>query len=296
MRTTFDAHNQRRPAPLSRRRATWLLMLILCALLLIVLDTQGQLDGLKSRAQGVLQPVAQGMTQARLDIGATIGSITGRGALQAEIERLQQEKSALQQQVIQLQTQVDKIPMLEQELQIRTTYEWQTTSATVVQGSADNGRRIIRIDRGSVDEIEVGMAVVSKEGGSPAALIGVVDKVYAQTADVLLITDYGSTISARTAGTETPTEGLIAGQWQLGSRIKLTGVSRDVPLERGQYIVTAGLSRALATETPVAQVPPDVPIGQIMSVTRRGHSQSAEVQPFVDPDRVRDVWVITGTK
>ncbi len=187
-------------------------MLVLCALLLIVLDTQGQLDGMKGRAQSLLQPVAQSMTQARLDMGATFGSLTGRGALQQQIEQLERDKSALQQQVIQLQTQVDKIPMLEQELQIRTTYEWQTTSATVVQGSTDSGRRIIRIDRGSVDAVAVGMAVVAKECGSPAALIGVVDKVYAQTADVLLITDYGSTISARTAGTETPTEGLIAGR------------------------------------------------------------------------------------
>ncbi|HEY0738065.1 MAG TPA: rod shape-determining protein MreC, partial [Herpetosiphonaceae bacterium] len=164
------------------------------------------------------------------------------------------------------------------------------------QGSTDNGRRIIRISKGKVDGIEAGMAVVSKEGGSPAALIGVVDRVYAQTADVLLITDYGSTISARTAGTETPAEGLIAGQWQLGSRIKLTDVSRDIPLEVGQYIITAGLSKALATDTPIAQVPPDVPIGTIISVDQTGHSQTAEVQPFVDPDRVRNIWVITGQK
>ena len=140
------------------------------------------------------------------------------------------------------------------------------------------------------------MAVVAKEGGSPPALIGVVDKVYAQAADVLLMTDYGSTISARTAGTPTPADGLIAGQWQLGSRIRLTDVSREVPLQVGQYIVTAGLSKGLATETPIAQVPPDVPIGTIINVTQSGHSQSAEVQPFVDPDRVRSVWIITGQR
>jgi rod shape-determining protein MreC len=296
MRTTFDAPNERRSITLSRRRVTLLLLLVAIALGLILLDEQGNLDTVKGRAQAILQPVAQTLTQTRISIGETIGSVTGQGTMQRRIDELEREISALREENIKLQTYQNKIGLLEQELQIRQTYNWQTLSATVVQGSTDNGRRIVRIGKGKVDGMQAGMAVVSKEGGSPAALIGVVDRVYAQTADVLLITDYGSTISARTAGTETPAEGLIAGQWQLGSRIKLTDVSRDIPLEVGQYVITAGLSKALATETPIAQVPPDVPIGTIISVDQTGHSQTAEVQPFVDPDRVRSVWVITGQK
>lgn len=296
MRTTFDAPNERRSPTLSRRRVTLLLLLIAIALGLIILDEQGHLDGPKGQIQAVLRPIEQQLTQTRISIGETIGSVTGQGTMQRRIDDLEHEIATLREENIRLKTYQNKIGLLEQELQIRQTYSWQTLSATVVQGSTDNGRRIIRIGKGKVDGIEAGMAVVSKEGGSPAALIGVVDRVYAQTADVLLITDYGSTISARTAGTETPAEGLIAGQWQLGSRIKLTDVSRDIPLVVGQYIITAGLSKALATDTPIAQVPPDVPIGTIISVDQTGHSQTAEVQPFVDPDRVRNVWVITGQK
>jgi rod shape-determining protein MreC len=296
MRTTFDAPKEPRSITLSRRRLTLLLLLIATTLGLILLDGTGELDSVKGRIQAFLLPVEQRLTQARIGIGETIGSVTGQGAMQRRIDELEREVSALREDNIRLKTYQNKIGLLEQELQIRQTYTWQTLSATVVRGSTDNGRRIIRINRGRVDGLTAGMAVVSKEGGSPAALIGVLDKVYAQTADVLLITDYGSTISARTAGTETPAEGLIAGQWQLGSRIKLTDVSRDIPLEVGQYIVTAGLSKALATETPIAQVPPDVPIGTIISVDQTGHGQTAEVQPFVDPDRVRNIWVITGQK
>lgn len=270
-----------------------LLLLLLGSLGLIVLDGEGQLDPLKGRLQQVLQPAVQTLTQTRVAIGETIGSVTGQGALQRRVDDLERELSAVRAENIELQTYKNKITLLEQQLQIDQTYEWRTVAARVVQGSTENGRRVVRISRGTVDGLAVGMAVVAKEGGSPPSLIGVVDKVYAQAADVLLITDYGSTISARTAGTETPTEGLIAGQWQLGSRIKLTDVSRDVPLAVGQYVVTAGLSRGLATETPIAQVPPDVPIGTIISVAQSGQSQSAEVQPFVDPDRVRDVWVVT---
>jgi rod shape-determining protein MreC len=296
MRTTFDAPNDRRSISLSRRRLTLVLLLIAAALGLILLDEYGTLDPVKGRLQAVLQPIEQALTQTRISVGEVIGSVTGQGTMQRRIDDLEREVSTLREENIRLKTYQNKISLLEQELQIRQTYNWQTLSATVVRGSTDNGRRIIRISHGRVDGLTAGMAVVSKEGGSPAALIGVIDKVYAQTADVLLITDYGSTISARTAGTETPAEGLIAGQWQLGSRIKLTDVSRDIPLEVGQYVVTAGLSKALATDTPIAQVPPDVPIGTIISVAQTGHSQTAEVQPFVDPDRIRNIWVITGQK
>lgn len=273
---------------------TLLLLLLLAALSLIVLDGGGYLDPVKGWLQSRVQPIAQALTQTRISVGETIGSLTGQGALQRRIDQLEREVSALREENIELKTYKNKISLLEQQLQIDETYQWNTVAATVVQSGSESGRRMIRIGRGSVDGLAVGMAVVSKEGGSPAALIGVVERVYAQTAEVLLITDYGSTISAETAGTDLPAEGVIAGQWQLGSRIKMTDVSREVPLAEGQYVVTAGLSRALATDTPVAQVPPDVPIGTIISVKQAGHSQIAEVQPFVDPDRVRNVWVITG--
>jgi rod shape-determining protein MreC len=293
MRLTFDPFNQPAAPPINRRRISAILGLVVLALVLIVLDGQGILDPVKSRAQRVLQPVAQTLTQARIELGTAVGSITGRGAMQQELERLQQEVSALRDENIRLKVYADKIGLLEQQLQIDRTYNWRTLDATVVRGSTEEGQRIVRINRGRVDNVSVGMAVVSKEGGSPAALIGVIDRVYAQAADVLLITDYGLTISAKTAGTERVTSGLISGRWQLGSRLELTDVTREIPLVAGQYVVTAGLSRGLATDTPVAEIPPDVPIGQIISVDTTGHSQTANVQPFVDPDRVRNVWVIT---
>ena len=296
MRTTFDAPNQHRSEPLIRRRFTLILFLLVSALALIALDQQGWLDPVKSRAHSILQPVTQTLTQARIATGNALGNVTGRTTLQAKIEDYERTISALTEENIRLKTTEYKVKQLEQQLQIQQTYGWKTLDATVVLGSTDTGQRIVRINRGRVDGVEVGMAIVAKEGGSPAALIGVVDQAYAQTADVLLTIDYGSTISARTAGTETPADGLVMGQWQVGSRLKLTGVSREVPLQAGQYVVTAGLSKALATDTPIAQVPADVPIGTILSASQAGHSQTAEIQPFVDPDRVRNVWIITGQK
>jgi rod shape-determining protein MreC len=57
-------------------------------------------------------------------------------------------------------------------------------------------------------------------------------------------------------------------------------------------VVTAGLTAQLGVDLPRAAIPANVPIGVIESVQSDGHSQAAEVRPFVDPDRVRYAWVI----
>jgi rod shape-determining protein MreC len=235
------------------------------------------------------------MTQTRLTVGDSIETVRGTSALQRRVAALEQEVSDLRQANLRLQGLQAENDRLKVELGVRQTYEWMTVGAVVVQANAENGRRMIRIDRGRVDGLQLGMPVVAKEGGSPAALIGIVDALYAQTADVLLITDYGSSISAHTTQ-PTPAKGLVIGQWQVGDRIKLVDVDPGTLLAPGDYVVTSGLSKEFAIDTPMARVPADIPIGTVTRIDRTSHTQSATLQPFVDPDRVRDVWVITGQK
>ncbi len=296
MRTTFDLSSSRtRYSRLSRTTLWSALLLILGSLLLIALDNRGFLRPVKSQAQVILRPVERAMTQTRLAVGDSIETVRGTSALQRRVAALEQEVSDLRQANLRLQGLQAENDRLKVELGVRQTYEWMTVGAVVVQANAENGRRMIRIDRGRVDGLQLGMPVVAKEGGSPAALIGIVDALYAQTSDVLLITDYGSSISAHTTQ-PTPAKGLVIGQWQVGDRIKLVDVDPGMPLAPGDYVVTSGLSKEFAIDTPMARVPADIPIGTVTRIDRTSHTQSATLQPFVDPDRVRDVWVITGQK
>ncbi len=296
MRTTFDLSSSRtRYSRLSRTTLWSALLLILGSLLLIALDNRGFLRPVKSQAQVILRPVERAMTQTRLAVGDSIETVRGTSALQRRVAALEQEVSDLRQANLRLQGLQAENDRLKVELGVRQTYEWMTVGAVVVQANAENGRRMIRIDRGRVDGLQLGMPVVAKEGGSPAGLIGIVDALYAQTADILLITDYGSSISAHTTQ-PTPAKGLVIGQWQVGDRIKLVDVDPAMPLAPGDYVVTSGLSKGFATDTPMSRVPADIPIGTVTRVDRTNHTQSARLQPFVDPDRVRNVWVITGQK
>ena len=296
MRTTFDIPAARaRRSGLDRRVLRLASVALLFALLLLALDGVGILGPVKGTVQAVLRPTEQSLTRMRVTARTRLEMLLGASDLRRRVAELEREVGELREENIRLQGLQAENNRLAVELGVRQTYEWITASARVVQANVANGRRIVRIDRGRVDGIQLGMAVIGKEGGSPAALVGVVDALYAQTADVLLITDYGSAISAHTTQ-PVPAEGMVNGQWQVGSRIKLVDVDPSVSLAHGDYVVTSGLSKGLATDTPIAQVPPSIPIGMVMSVEGTNHVQSAEVQPFVDPDRVQSVWVITGQK
>lgn len=296
MRTTLNTPPHRvRHSGLSLRAFRGAAILIVLALALIALDREGVLAPIKSRAQAVLRPVEQTMTQTRMGLRRDLDVMLGSPSLRQQVQDLQEQVAQLREQNIRLQGLQTENNQLKLELGIRQTYEWKTLAASIVQSNAENARRIVRIDRGRIDGVALGMPVAAKEGGSPAALIGIVDTLYAQTADVLLITDYGSSISANTTQ-QARAKGLVLGQWQLGSRIKLVDVDPAVLLKPGDYVVTSGLSKGLATDTPMAQILPNIPIGTVTDVARTNHTQTAEVQPFVDPDRVRTVWVITGQK
>jgi rod shape-determining protein MreC len=296
MRTTFNiAPSRTRYSGLNRMTLRVAVLMIVVALLVILLDNTGVLHPVKDQAQAILHPVEEALTQTRLGVRSRLESLIEIPQLQRRVAELESEIGQLRQENLRLETLKTENDRLKVELGNRQTYEWITLPATVVQANAENGRRMVRIDRGRVDGVQLGMPVVAKEGGSPAALIGIVDVVYAQTADILLITDYGSTISAHTTQ-PAAAKGLIVGQWQLGTRIKLVDVDPVVPLAPNDYVVTSGLSKGVASDTPMAQVPANIPIGTVTEVDRTNHTQTAEVQPFVDPDRVRNVWVITGQK
>jgi len=134
--------------------------------------------------------------------------------------------------------------------------------------------------------------VIGKEGGSPPALIGVVENVGPRSSSVLLITDYSSSISAQIYHNDGVISGVVHGQWQLGSRLRLEGVERVEPLAVGDVVVTAGLTARLDASLPRAAILKDIPIGTIEAIQVDGHSQFADIRPYVDPDRVSYAWVL----
>ncbi|RRR70080.1 MAG: rod shape-determining protein MreC [Candidatus Viridilinea halotolerans] len=282
----------REAAPASARPI--LLTLVLCVLvgLLLALGSQGWLDPAQAGLQAVLAPPAQWLTGVRDDAAGWLGGPLGDTALRTRVAELERENSRLAEELIRReQAQVENV-FLRQQLAIQRERPWRMLGAEVAVRTPDAGRRTLLITRGTRDGLQPGMAVIGQNPGGPAGLVGIIETVSPRTAEVLLLTDIGSQISGRVLNDGRAAVGLVQGQWQRGSRLRLTQIERDMPLAQAAPVVTAGLTAALDLPLAMEFVPANIPIGTIASVETVEQYQQAELRPFVDPDQVHYVWVI----
>jgi rod shape-determining protein MreC len=275
-----------------------LLAISLCivAAALMWLDISGFLAPARQAFIQVAGPAAQPLTGFRDGMSDTWHLLADAQQLRAENEDLRERQSQLQTELIQREQAMVENVRLRQQLEIQEQYPWHLLGADVVMRTPDAGRRLISVACGSADGVEVGMAVVGQTGSGPVALVGIVEEVYPHTASVLLTTDFGSRVSARVLHDGKSALGLVQGQWQRGSRLRLEQVDDAALLLEGATVISAGLSNELGFDVPLASVPPGVPIGEIEQLSSDGSEQFAELRPYADPDRVRYVWVIVEPK
>jgi rod shape-determining protein MreC len=299
MREYIDNHHlkvHKESVSASRLRRPLLIALLLCVVsgALLWFDLIGFLSPVRAALGQVISPVAYQVTRIHNGAADSWGGMNELRHLQAENEALRQEQSQLRSELIAREQALVENERLRQQLEIEEAQPWSLRGAEVTMHSPDAVRRVMTIAGGSAEDIEVGMAVVGQTGTGPVALVGIVEEVGRHTASVLLTTDFGSRVSARVIHDGDSALGLVQGQWQRGSRLRLEHLDREhqSTLVQGAIVVTAGLTAELDVPLPLAEVPPDIPIGEIETIVDDGHSQFAELRPYADPDQVRYVWVI----
>lgn len=283
---------ERSSSPASGRPFALAVALCLAAGLLLILDRQGLLAPARHTAELALAPVAARLTDARDGAAALVSAPWGEGALQARVAELERENARLHDELLRLERAQAENVFLRQQLEIQRERPWRLVGAEVTVRSPDAGRRVMMLARGASDGLRPGMAVLGQLPGGPTALVGIVEAVGPHTAEVLLITDIGSQVSGRVIHESEASVGLVQGQWQRGSRLRLDQIDRLMTLAPGDPVVTAGLTAALGLPLDLAAVPADIPIGSVERVGTSEQYQHAELRPYVDPDQVGYVWVI----
>ncbi|MEI6775663.1 MAG: rod shape-determining protein MreC [Chloroflexales bacterium] len=278
--------------PASGRPFIFALVLSLVAGVLIILDRQGVITPIRILIQQSVTPVALMLTDLRDQAADLVGSPRSAADLRAQISALEQENSQLKADNLRLQQSQVENASLRQQLQIQHEQPWHLLGAEVAVRPSDAGRRVMTIARGTTDGVRAGMAVIGQHPGDPAALVGIIESAGAHTAEVLLITDFSSQVSAHIIHAAQSGLGLVQGQWQQGSRLRLVQVDRGALIAHGDAVVSAGLTGSMRIPLDLAAVPANIPIGSVETVSASGQEQSAELRPFVDPDQVRYVWVI----
>lgn len=274
------------------RSLTVIVGLIVVAVLLMWLDQTDRLGPVRHQAQMVVNPMLGGLRYVGTSISDGFWGIGNLGQLQQTIEEQEAYISYLETELIKNEGANERIRQLEQQLGIAEKQPWELLGASVIAYTPDAGRQTLRLSVGEDDGVKRGMAVISKDGGSPETLVGVVESVTPRDATVLLITDYSSSISASVDHEGTRFSGTIQGQWQRGSRLQLEQVDRNAHMVPGDKVVTAGLTAEYAPDLPHASIPSGIPIGEIEEVRVDGRSRVANIRPYLDPNQVRYAWII----
>ena len=190
-------------------------------------------------------------------------------------EQLHRENDALKLQITQLQSKAAEADRLAQLLNFRKLHmDVPMVGARVIGASAGTASQTIDIDRGERDGIRRNMGVITPDG-----VVGKVIESYANTAQVLLLTDKDSGVGALLAASriQSPVGG--TGEPLLFMKY----VPNDDAVNNGELVVTSGMDRIF---------PRDFPVGTIVEIKPGNPFKQIRVRPAANLERLEEVIVL----
>lgn len=202
-----------------------------------------------------------------------------------EIQTLQQRNAELEEALARFQAELVELREIESDyrrladlLDYRSAAQTQETlTADVIGFDPNNVLRTIIVNRGSRDGVATGMPVVTQQG-----LVGRVIAVQSNAAQVLLVNDVSSSVSARLQTTRA--QGTVRGQES--ANLLMTFIPLESQIQVGDLVITSGLG---------GNFPPDITVGQVSSISRTADLfQEAQVRSLIDFSTLEVVLIITS--
>lgn len=161
-------------------------------------------------------------------------------------------------------------------LSLKEKSPYKLIAARVIARAADNWSCLIIVDKGKVQGIKPGMAVLASAG-----LAGKVVEAGPATSRIMLLNHPDFAVSG--INQRSRQEGLVSGQ--LGSALMMRYLAKDADIQPGDTIITAGLTHMF---------PKGIVIGQVIIVGSdfSGLSKYAIIKPAVDPSAIEEALVI----
>ncbi|HEY0388466.1 MAG TPA: rod shape-determining protein MreC [Gaiellales bacterium] len=263
-------------------------LLLAASLTLLTLSfrqgSQGGIGAIQRGALAVTAPVSQvttRVTQPFVDAWDWTSGLIDARSQNAELKRKLAEAAAANQKLQQLQyelAQDDSLIKFTEDSKIASQYDY--VGASVIRQVPNAYSQTITIDVGSSQGVAVDDPVVAPAGDSDqfAGLIGRVTAVTPGAANVQLILDADTAVSARVQGGTV--HGLAMPSDGDPGVLSLKMVPQEEQVSTGQVVVTAGLQSGRLQSL----LPAGIPIGQITSVSQDENfpDKSIQVTPFVD--------------
>jgi rod shape-determining protein MreC len=271
-----------------RRRAVLALLVVGSFVLLTVTYGQGS-NGLQRGVSAIFSPIQsvadRALKPARDLVNWFDQTFDARGRnsrLHGELES-ERERAVGAEAALAENAQLRKLLRLDRSGAIPSGYR--PVSGRVIARSPTVWSADVTIDAGSGDGVRVDDPVVNGDG-----LVGTVSAVTGGSAQVTLIADHSSAVSAKVV--PLGAQGVIKPNVGDPGDLILDFIDSAKHLHKGQAVVTAGW-RGQGIES---RFPPNIPIGEITeaSIVEQEAREQAHVRPYADLPDLDLVQVLTG--
>ena len=268
------------PPPLFKQGAPARVKATVCALIAIVLlfvdARMGLLSGVRQVAATVLYPMQMAALMPREALANMGDYFSSLSTLQKEVQALKHQELARAQLLQQAQFQMAENAHLRRLMEGKQQLPVQSQMAEILYDARDPSTRRIVINRGSRDDVSLGLPVIDHAG-----VVGQVTRVFPFTSEVTLLTDKDQAIPVQVL--RSGLRSIVYGRGNTGL-LDLRFVAQDADIQVGDVLVTSGLD---------GMYPAGLAVVRVTQVEKAAGSFGRVVgQPLAGIDRNRQVLVI----
>ncbi len=194
--------------------------------------------------------------------------------------KLQKTVADLKDQVFSFEQVSKENKRLKELLQFGGELDLQKVLAQIIAWDANSDFKVLRINKGKADGIELQSSVVTSVG-----LVGYIFRLTDHYADIITILDPNNRVDALVERTRS--HGIVEGYSR--NRAIMKYLAGTEPVILGDLVLSSGLGNIY---------PKGLKIGKITKVEREsyGITQSIEIEPVVNFSTLEEVVVLVGTK
>ncbi len=273
-----------------RRRRAVLTLLIIGSFLLLTITYGHSSGGLQRGVSTIfspLQTVADRALKPARDLvdwfDKTFDARGENSRLESELVTVRRQAVA-GQEALQENSQLRKLVALDRGPALAES-AYQPVTGRVIARSPTVWSSTVTVDVGSGDGVRVDDPVISGDG-----LVGLVASTQGGSAQVTLITDHASAVSAKVV--PSGVQGVIRPEVGNPEDLILDFIDSTKNVHGGQAVVTSGWR----AEGLASLFPPGLPIGEVTSapIVEQEASQQVHLRPYADIANLDLVQVLTG--
>jgi rod shape-determining protein MreC len=273
-----------------RRRRAVLTLLIIGSFLLLTITYGQSSGGLQRGVSTIFSPLQAVADRALKPARDLVGWFDKTFEARGENSRLEDELVTARRQAVAGQEALQENAQFRKLLAFKrgpalAESAYESVTGRVIARSPTVWHSTVTIDVGSDDGVEVDDPVISGDG-----LVGLVASAQGGSAQVTLITDHASAVSAKVL--PGGVQGVIRPEVGDPEDLILDFIDSTKDVHGGQVVVTSGWrAQGLAS-----LFPPGLPVGEVTSasIVEQEASQQVHLRPYADLANLDIVQVLTG--